>query len=71
MTAANWDSCDVSSATAERLSLARDLIRDRVSLLAVPDALIGINHAVMPLLGDPVAGSVGSWEQIQGGVELC
>lgn len=58
MPAVHWESPRVASAVRDRLSLARDMIRDRVNLLALPEALVGYGHAVMPLLGDCVTGDV-------------
>ena len=58
MPAVRWDGSRVASAVRDRLSLARDMIRDRVNLLALPEAVVGYGHAVMPLLGDGAAGSV-------------
>jgi hypothetical protein len=58
MPAVHWDDSWVASAVRDRLSLARDMIRDRVNLLALPEAMVGYGHAVMPLPGDCVAGDV-------------
>jgi hypothetical protein len=63
MPAVHWDGWhaeQVTSAVRDRLSQARDMIRDRVDLITLPEALVGYGHAVMPLLGDSDAGSVAS-----------
>ena len=62
---------DVSLAVRESLIAARDLIRDRIDVAAVPDALIGLNHAVISLQGDGGVGSVSSDVLGRIGWELC
>jgi hypothetical protein len=62
---------DVSSAVRESLIAARDLIRDRIDAMLVPDALVGLNHAVISLQGDDGVGSISSDLLGRLGWELC
>lgn len=62
---------DVSAAVRESLIAARDLIRDRIDVADVPDALIGLNHAVISLQGDDGVGSVSGDALGRTGWELC
>lgn len=62
---------DVSSAVWESLIAARDLIRYRIDVEAVPDTLIGLNHAVISLQGDDGIGSISSDLLGRLGWELC
>jgi hypothetical protein len=48
----------VTSAVTDRLTRARDMISERVTLTLLPEALIIHGHGVMPLLGTPAAGRI-------------
>ena len=61
----------VSTAVRGGLIAARDLIRDRVDLASVPDALVGFNHAVISLQGDDGVASVAGRVLEHAGMELC
>jgi hypothetical protein len=61
----------VSPAVQESLIAARDLIRVRIDVTAVPDTLIGLSHAVICLQGDDGVGSVSNDVLGRIGWELC
>ena len=61
----------VSAAVRERLILARDMIRDRAGLTAVPDALIWYRHAAISLHGDDGVLIVSNQVLGRSGRELC
>lgn len=71
MPAVHWDPGDVPRAARHQLILARNLIRDRVDALLIPDVVVVYGHAVMFLLGDPDVGSVSDQALNGTGWQLC